>query len=103
MYYHPERDKYMSDPATCEREDLSAIETIEAILDIVDVELIKDKEYALMAKDPADRGERLLGRIYCMINSKCRGSQVFKKSESLLNKFIQQLIKIFKNSPKPLE
>ncbi|GAG19778.1 unnamed protein product, partial [marine sediment metagenome] len=38
-----------------QREDPSAIETIEAIVEIVDAELIEDKEYASMDKNPADR------------------------------------------------
>ena len=33
-----------------QREDLSAIEEVEAIVEIVDAELIKDKEYASMGK-----------------------------------------------------
>ncbi len=33
-----------------QREDLSTIETIEAVVEIVDSELIKDKEYASMGK-----------------------------------------------------
>ncbi len=39
-----------------QREDLSAIETIEAIVEIVDSELIKDKEYVSMGKNPAESG-----------------------------------------------
>ena len=38
-----------------QREDLSAIEEIEAIVEIVDAELIEDKQYASMGKHPADR------------------------------------------------
>ena len=34
-----------------QREDLSAIETIEAIVEMVDAELIEDKEYASMGKN----------------------------------------------------
>jgi hypothetical protein len=37
-----------------QREDLSAIETVETIVEIVDAELIKDKEYASMGENPAD-------------------------------------------------
>jgi ParB family chromosome partitioning protein len=43
-----------------QREDLSAIETIEAVVEIVDAALIEDKEYALMGKNPADRVKTLL-------------------------------------------
>ena len=38
-----------------QREDLSAIETIEAVVEIVDAELIGEQEYASMGKNPADR------------------------------------------------
>ncbi len=38
-----------------QREDLSAIETIEGTVEMVDAELIEDKEYASMGKKPADR------------------------------------------------
>ena len=38
-----------------QREDLTAIETVEAIVNLVDSELIEDKEYASMGKNPADR------------------------------------------------
>ncbi len=72
-------------------------------MDIVDAELINDKEYASMGKDPTGRVKKLLGSLHSITNSKSRGSQVSKKSELLLNKFIQQVEKIFKNLPKPLE
>ena len=40
----------MSAAENLQRQDLSAIETIEAIVEILDAELIKDKEYASMGK-----------------------------------------------------
>ena len=40
----------MSAAENLQREDLSAIEIIEAIVKIVDAELIEDKEYASMGK-----------------------------------------------------
>jgi ParB-like chromosome segregation protein Spo0J len=43
-----------------QREDLSAIEEVEAIVEIVDAELIENKEYALMGKNPANRVKALL-------------------------------------------
>ncbi len=59
-----------------QREDLSAIEMIEAIVEIVDAELSKDKEYASMGKKPADRVKRLLGRLHSITISKNRGSKI---------------------------
>jgi len=86
-----------------QRQDLSAIETIEGIVELVDAELIEDKEYAAMGKKPADRVKALLGKLHSITNSKIRGSKVSKEAASLLRKFAQQVEKIFKNLPKPLE
>ena len=92
-----------------QREDLTAIETVEAIVELVDVdliedaELIEDKQYASMGKNPADRVKTLLGRLHSIRSSKNRGSQVSKKADLLLYKFVQQVDEIFKNLPKPLE
>jgi hypothetical protein len=44
-----------------QREDLSAIEEVEAIVEIEDAELIEDKQYASMGKKPAVRVKALLG------------------------------------------
>jgi len=84
-------------------EDLSAIETIEAVVEIVDAELIEDKEYASMGKNPADRVKALLGRLHSITISKNRGSKISKKAELLFNKFVKQVEKNFRNLPKPLE
>ncbi len=70
---------------------------------IEDAELIEDKEYASMGKKPADRVKALLGKLHSITNSKDRGSKVSKENEALLNKFVQQVEKIFKNLPKSLE
>ena len=86
-----------------QREDLSAIETIEGNVEMVDAELIEDKEYASMGKKPADRVKALLGKLHSITSSKNRGSQVSKEAEQLLNKFVQQVEKIFKNLPKSLD
>ena len=86
-----------------QREDLSAIEKIEAIVEIVDAELIEDKEYLSMGDKPADRVKTLLGKLHSLTSSKNRGSQVSGKGKSLLRKFAQQVEKIFQNLPKPLE
>ncbi|MBW1855844.1 MAG: ParB N-terminal domain-containing protein, partial [Deltaproteobacteria bacterium] len=86
-----------------QREDLSAIETIEAIVEIVDAELIEDKEYASMGKKPAERMKSLLGKPHSISISKKRASEVSNKADLLFNKFIKQVKKIFKNLPKSLE
>ncbi|MBC8392038.1 MAG: ParB/RepB/Spo0J family partition protein [Deltaproteobacteria bacterium] len=86
-----------------QREDLSAIETIEAIVEIVDAELIEDKEYAAMGDNPADRVKKLLGKLDSVRSSRERGSTVSSKSKVLFHKFVEQIEKVFKNLPKPLE
>ena len=86
-----------------QREDLSAIETIEAIAEIVDAELIEDIEYLSMGKTPADRVKTLLGKLHSISISKKRGSKASKKADLLFNKFIKQVEKNFKNLPNPLK
>ncbi len=93
----------MSAAENLQREDLSAIETIEAIVEIVDAELIEDKEYAAMGKKAADRVKTLLGRLDSVRRSQERGSSVSKQSKSLSHKFMGQEEKIFKNLPKQLK
>ncbi|OPX41115.1 MAG: hypothetical protein B1H13_03870 [Desulfobacteraceae bacterium 4484_190.3] len=93
----------MSTAENLQREDLSAIETIEAIVEIVDAELIEDKQYAAIGKNPADRVKTLLGKLDSVRRSQERGSSVSKQSKSLSHKFMGQVEKIFKNFPKPLE
>ena len=70
-----------------QREDLSAIETIEAIVEIVNVELIEDVEYSSTGRTPVDGVKAVLGRLHSIISNKNRGSQVSKKAELILSKF----------------
>ena len=85
-----------------QREDLSTIETIEAIVEIVDAELIKDKEYASMGKKPADRVKALLGQLDSIRRSQSRKSEISASSKFLSGTFAGQVEKIFKNLPKAL-
>ena len=80
-----------------QREDLSAIEKIETIVEIVDAELIEDREYLSMGDKPADRVTKLLGKLHSLTSSNNRGSQVSGKGKALLRKFAQQVDKIFQN------
>ncbi|MEE8398792.1 MAG: ParB N-terminal domain-containing protein, partial [Desulfobacterales bacterium] len=86
-----------------QREDLTVFEMIEAIVAIVDAELFDDPEYALMGDNSVVRVKTLLGKLHSVTNSKDRGSQISHEGELLLNRFIQQLEKIFEKLPKPLE
>ena len=85
------------------REDLSAIESIEATIKIIDVEMGKKPEYLTVGKTPLERVHKLLSKLHSIRASKDRGSQVSKEAEVLLNKFVQQVESIFKNLPKPLK
>jgi len=86
-----------------QREDLSAIETIEAIVEIVDAELMEDKEYASMGKNPADRVKTLLGKLDSVRRSKELGYEVGTQARLTSHKFVGSVEQIFKNLPKSLE
>ena len=86
-----------------QREDLSVIEIIEAIVEIVDAELIEDKEYASMGKNPANRVKNLLGRLDSMRRCKERGYRVKGKTRQTSNTYVGRVDKIFKTLPKPME
>jgi len=85
------------------RQDLTAIESIEATIDIFDVEMDKDPWYLTVGKTPLERVHKLLSKLHSIRVSKDRGSIVSKQAEALLNKFVQQVESIFKNLPKPLK
>ncbi len=86
-----------------QREDLTAIEEVEAIVELVDAELIGDKQYASMGKEPTNRVKTLLGKLHSIICNRRRGSKVSKEAELLYSKFTIQVEEIFENLPKPLE
>ena len=86
-----------------QREELSAIETIEAIVEIVDAELIKDTQYAGMAKTSVDRVKTLLAGLDSVRSSQERGSKVSTQPKALFHKFVEQVRQIFRNLPNPLE
>jgi len=85
------------------REDLSVIETIEGTVEMVDAELIEDREYALMGKEPADRVRVLLGKLKASRRGKERGYSPKRELKQTAHKFMRRIEKIFKNLPKPLE
>ncbi|MBT4026273.1 ParB/RepB/Spo0J family partition protein, partial [Desulfobacula sp.] len=85
------------------RQDLSAIESIEAFIDIIDVEMGKEPEYLTVAKTPLGRVNKLLSKLDSIRVSKDRGSLVSKKGDDLFHKFMEQVESIFKNLPKPLK
>ena len=85
------------------REDLSAIKSIAATIEIIDVEMGKEPEYLTAGKTPLERVHKLLSKLHSIKVSKDRGSIVSEEAEVLLNKFIQQVESIFENLPKPLK
>ena len=81
-----------------QREDLSAVEMVEAIVAIVDDELIDDKAYASMGKKPADRVKALLAKLHSRICSTRRGSKVSKEAELLYSNLLYRSKKSFETS-----
>lgn len=86
-----------------QREDLSVIETVEAIVEMIDSELVEDSEYVAFGDTPIQRIATLLGRLYSAETSKQRGSEISEEAKELLDKFVRQLEAIFDNLPKPVE
>ncbi len=86
-----------------QRENLTVFETIETVVDFVDAELIADKEYGSLGKNPIDRVRTLLGKLDSVRSSQDRGSKVSSQSRKLFHKFMEQVDEIFNNLPKPLE
>jgi hypothetical protein len=92
-----------------QREDLTAIETVEAIVNLVDAdliedsELIEDKQYASMGKNPADRLRTLLVKLDTIRRSEKRGSTFTNQTRRLSNKFIGQVEEVFASIPKQLD
>ena len=85
------------------REDLSMIESIEATIEIIDVEMGKDVVYLTAGKTPLERVHKLLSKLDSIRRSKERGSVVSELEKDLSHKFMGQVESIFKNLPKPLE
>ena len=85
------------------REDLSVIESIEATIGIIDVEMGKMPEYLTVGKTPLERVHKLLSKLDSIRRSKERGSVVSELEKDLSHKFMGQVESIFKNLPKPLE
>ncbi|WP_299984021.1 ParB/RepB/Spo0J family partition protein, partial [Desulfobacula sp.] len=62
------------------RQDLSAIESIEATIEIIDVEMGKEPEYLTVGKTPLERVHKLLAKLHSIRVSKDRGSHVSKEA-----------------------
>jgi hypothetical protein len=97
-----------------QREDLSAIEVIDAIVEIVDADLIQDKEYATVGKTPDSRLKALLGKLDSARRSKDRGYENTcplvpymaggsDQATMTSHKFMGRVEQMFRNLPNPLE
>ena len=85
------------------REDLSAIESIEASIEIIDMEMGKEPEYLTVGKTPLERVHKLLSKLDSIRRSKERGSVILEPEKDLSYKYVGQVESIFKNLPKPLK
>jgi len=93
----------MSAAENIQREDLSAIEAIDAIVKIVDADLIQDKEYAAMGKTPAGRVKTLLDKLDSARRGKDRGYEISDQASMTSHKFMGRVEQMFRNLPKPIE
>ena len=85
-----------------QRDDLSAIEEVGAIVEMVDAELIGDAEYDALGETPEERVKGLLGRLAAVEDSQKRGSEIKDGGMALYNKFVIQVGRIFDGLPKPV-
>ena len=85
------------------RQDLSAIESIEATIEIIDVEIGKEPEYLTVGKTPLERVHKLLSKLDSIRVSKDKGSMLSKAMDGRFHKYVEPVESIFKNLPKPLK
>ncbi len=97
------RVRRMAAAENLQREDLSAIETIETIVEIVDAELIEDAGYAAMGKTPVDRVKILLGKLDSIRRSEQGGYEISDKAKTTSHNFMGSVQDIFKKLLNPLE
>lgn len=86
-----------------QRDDLSAVEQVEAIVDMVDAELIEDDEYARTAVTPVDRVKTLLGRMHAVEVNRERGADIREEALRFVGKFTHKTENVFDNLPRPVE
>ena len=64
-------------------------------MEIVDAELIEDKQYALVGSKPANRAKALLGKLKAARRSKERGYNPSKELIHTTNRYVRRVEKIF--------
>lgn len=77
-----------------QRQDLSDIETVEAIVEMVDAELLDIEDYLLFGNIPMERVRRLLSKL---------NADYANCTEHFIHKFMYKIETIFSNLPKPTE
>ena len=85
------------------RQDLSAIESIEATIEIIDVGIGKEPENLTVGKTPLERVHKLLSKLDSIRVSKDKGSMLSKAMDGRFHKYVEPVESIFKNLPKPLK
>jgi len=93
----------ISDAENHLRQDLSAIESIEATIEIIDVEMGKEPVYLTVGKTPLERVVKLLTKLYSIRVSKNMGSLISKATDDRFHKYVEPVESIFKNLPKQLK
>jgi hypothetical protein len=81
-----------------QRDDLSAIEEVGAIVEMVDAELVGDAEYDALGEIPEGRVKGLLGRL----ETANRHDKVSNEAEKFAHKFMGKTETIFDSLPKPV-
>lgn len=97
------RARRMCAAENLQREDLSAVEQVEATVDMIDAELVENGEYAAAAITPVDRVKWLLGRLDAVATSQRRGSEISAPAEALFHRFMEQVERIFNALPRPVD
>ena len=82
-----------------QREDLSAVEQVEALVEMIDAELIEDEDYASFGTDAKHRVSRLLGRLHGAATN-AGGHAATQETERLTNKFISKVEAVFSALPR---
>ena len=86
-----------------QREDLSAVEMVGAIVELIDAELIDDEEYASKGGMPVERVKWVLGRLTGADNAKSKNYEVTDRAQSHINNFVNTIERIFSSLPKPIQ
>lgn len=82
-----------------QREDLSAVEVVEGIIDIIGAEFADDADFMALASTDKERVKVLLGRLHTVE----RHDSPSKEAEIFANKFVGKVDDVFSNLPKPVD